>query len=316
MGKVLEALKQADTSRRVTASARLENEAARAEPSSPELVEPDTDVPFIEVGPHKSMDASPSVLATGPKPPPSKTAAENGHHEQDAIPVRVVIRDLAPSEPSDDLHPPIIPELIAYHKPDDPASARYRQLFSTITAARTDGPVQVLLLTPAEAGIEALTTTVLLNLAITAARQGQCQVVVVDAAPEHPFVAHSLGLPEQPGLSEVLAGGAALEGALQQTRQQQLLALTAGRKEEAGQVRLVAETLRSVLRRLRQRFDLVFVRAPRWDEGSEARLLGEVCDAVYPVLPEAEAETARLDELLQTIPRQGGRLIGCILTGN
>jgi hypothetical protein len=36
---------------------------------------------------------------------------------------------------------------------------------------------------------------------------------------------------------------------------------------------------------------------------------------VFLVLPEKDAETPRVDELLQMLPRQGIRLAGCILAG-
>jgi hypothetical protein len=34
---------------------------------------------------------------------------------------------------------------------------------------------------------------------------------------------------------------------------------------------------------------------------------------MYVVLPEREAETSRIDSLLQILSHQGGRLAGCIL---
>src|SRR5262249_28669214 len=130
-------------------------------------------------------------------------------------------------------------------------------------------------------------------------------VVVVDADFRQPRIARTLGLKEHPGLGEILAGECALEPSLQLHEQATLFALTAGTGERSGGVRCVVETVRSVLRQLRQRFDLVLVRGPIWDGGSDAGHLAEVCDGVYPVLPEAEATTPRVDEVLQTIPHRG-----------
>jgi Mrp family chromosome partitioning ATPase len=182
-----------------------------------------------------------------------------------------------------------------------------------LTRARAEAPVGLVLFLPAAPALEELTVAVLLNLGVTAARGGERPVVVADADRRRPRVARALGLAECPGLGEVLAGEVGLEQALRPAEPANLLALTAGGEERPGGVRLVSETVRSVLRQLRQRYDLVFVRGPAWDGSPDARHLAEVCDAVYPVLPEADAAGSRLDELLQALPRQGAVPTGCLL---
>ena len=72
--------------------------------------------------------------------------------------------------------------------------------------------------------------------------------------------------------------------------------------------------MRSVLRHLRDRFDLVLVDAAPWDGRPEVVTLGSFCDAVYLVLRQNDAETPLVQELRQLIPQQGSRLRGCILT--
>jgi len=158
-------------------------------------------------------------------------------------------------------------------------------------------------------------TTTLLNVAITAARQGRRRVVVVDANLRQPSVADRLGLPAAPGLREALAGTIALDEVIQPTEQPNLFALTAGVRDNAG-MRFVAETMRSLLRQLRQSFSLVFVDGPRWDGRQEGIVLASACDAVYLVVNEQQAETPQIDALLQHIPNQGARLAGCILVAD
>ncbi|HWG47522.1 MAG TPA: hypothetical protein VN688_32465, partial [Gemmataceae bacterium] len=102
---------------------------------------------------------------------------------------------------------------------------------------------------------------------------------------------------------------------IQPTDQKNLFALTAGVRNNAG-MRFVAETMRSLLRQLRQSFPLVFVDGPSWDGRKEVIVLANACDAVYLVVPEHEAETPRIDALLQHIPNQGARLAGCILVAD
>ncbi len=152
------------------------------------------------------MDASASVLAVRPAP------------------VAVALRP-APAANGPRL-PPFAPEIVAHHQPDDPVSGQYRELLAAVTPPAAGQGAPALLLAPALPGADAV--VVLLNLAVTAARQGNRRVVVVDADPRQPAVAERLGLPARPGLSDVLAGAVALEQALQPTGQANLTVLTAG----------------------------------------------------------------------------------------
>ena len=104
---------------------------------------------------------------------------------------------------------------------------------------------------------------------------------------------------------------ATLEQSLQTTELAHLVVLAAGGPTPTG-LHLVVETPASLLAGSpRKRCDLLFVRGPSWADGGDT--LATVCDAVYLVLPEREAGSPHVDELLQTFSRQEGRLGGCIL---
>ena len=283
-------------------------------------------MPFIEVGPHRSMEASPSVLATTPEERPE--AGPTAPFPLTPDPRNVAFRAFPGDEYRGWQGSRFAPEVVAYHAPGDPVSGRYRDLLAALLTALGDvsgGRAGLPALAPPGAGAllftsarpGAGTTTVLLNLAVTAVRQGRRRVVVVDANLRRPGVAARLGLPEVPGLREVLGGALPLDHALRETAQVNLLALTAGSPaggERTG-MRFVAETAHSLLRQLRQRFDLVLVDAPPWDGRPDVTVPGTACDAVCLVLAEQEAETPRVDDLLRAIPAQGARLVGCVLTG-
>jgi Mrp family chromosome partitioning ATPase len=315
MGRILEALTLPDT-----------QEASAAEPAAPDLhcvcqtdapaeeAETSEEVPYIEVGPRKSMEASASVLATSP--PPHYGGGSPAIHATPPPPN---------GEGSSAVHPnpplyggsPLAPELLAYHRPEHAVSQQYCRLLDPLLALAPNGRTQVLLFSAARPGCG--TTTVLLNVAITAARHAHRRVVVVDGNLRHPALGERLGLAEVGGFREVLNGGLTLEQALRETDQINLFALTAGKTPTgygpASGIRLVSETVRSLLRQLRHRFDLVLVDGPRWDGQQDVILLGSACDAVYLVVAEEEAESSQVDDLFQAIPEQGGRLAGCILAG-
>lgn len=312
MGRILDVLSRADK-KAVAAEPLPVTPSASADDAQPLLVEME-EVPFIEVGPRKSMEASPSVLATSPAP----------------LPLPLSTAPLAPSrsEPTTSLPAPrsvqfralpgrsarssFAPELLAYHAPDQPAAQQYRDVLDGVVnaASASDRPA-ALLFTSALPRSGA--TTTLLNLAITAARG--VRLLVVDANFRRPAVAERLGLPAAPGLREVMAGTAALDEVIHPTELANLFVLTAGLRD-TSRVRFVAETLRSLLRQLRQRYPLVLVDGPRWDGKPEVSALAAVCDGVFVVTPESEAETPQTDALLRLIPEQGARLAGCILVAD
>jgi Mrp family chromosome partitioning ATPase len=289
MGKLLEALNR-------TAAAP----AIEAAPAPPVVADDPPDMPlpleegvsFIEVGPHRSIEASPDVLAA---PAPVSAA-----------PFGVAFRQ-APAPP----RAPFAASLVAAHDPEHTVSGQYRRLLASVCAAATAGPPLALLFCGARVG--AGTTTAVLNLAITAAKLGRRRVLIVDAHPARPAVARLLGVAESPGVREVLGGALAPDDAVRETALRDLFVLPAGVAAEAGP-RLLAETLAGLVRRLRQRFDLVLLDGPAWDGRPEGAAVAAACDAVFLVAPEADADAPALDALCRSVTERGGRLGGCVLT--
>ncbi len=323
MGRMFEALRQADAPLDPAAAERLaplrESAAVAAGSTAPEDVAPEehSDAPFIEVGPRKSVEASPGILERVPlvPPPPMPHVADEepilaGTEEEkpEAAPQPMTISfrpsaataapPIAPSAP----RPRLAAELIAYHCPEHPASVKYAELLTSLAGTAPTGRASAYLFTSAQ--MKAGTTTVLLNLAITAARQGRQRVIVVDGNLRHPGIAARLGIAAEPGLRDVLDGTSTLEEAIQETAQINLFALTSGACRAQGSPRLVAGTMRSLLRDLRRTFDLILVDGPRWDSRPDVVAAGLACDAVYVVMPEREAESPQTDQLIQIITAQ------------
>jgi Mrp family chromosome partitioning ATPase len=282
------------------------------------------EMPFIEVGgPNKTIEASPSVLAAGPPPRESRINAGSpagtsisSPADSPASPSPSDVRAIryCPIPPA---RPPLQPaehrfsaELLALHKPEHPISEQYRIILSAMEAQTPAAQAHVLLFTGATGRAD--TASVLLNLAITRARQGKGKLVVVDANLQCPSVAERLGLPGAPGLGEVLAGSVALRKVIQGTGLQDLYLLPAGQLTDAGHLLVASEAMRAILRHLRERFPWVFLAAPCWDGRPDVVALGSACDAVYLVVPDSEADAAAVEHLKQLIPLQGSRLRGCV----
>ncbi len=298
MARLLEAMKHAETALRPPHAAPEPVRAAPpVPPSAANFDEGDASVPFIEVGPSRFVEASPDVLARRPSPPPPVPASPD------------VARSVSfrPLPAAAGVPAAIAPEVMAFHQPDHPVSGQYRELLGAVLAAVPGRVAPALLFTGSAAG--AGTTDVVVNLAVTAARHGR-RVIVVDVNAVRPAVAARLGLCDRPGLSEVLAGLAPLDDALQQTGQPGLVALTSGSPAVAPP--RGAEVYRSLLRLLRQRSDLILLDAPRWDARPEVTAPGGASDAAFLVLAPATDAVPSTDEFVRQFPAHGVCLAGCV----
>jgi Mrp family chromosome partitioning ATPase len=259
------------------------------------------EIPYIEVGGRQApIEASPAVLAATPV-----RLGKSPQLQRLRVPpaeVRGVSFRPLPAGPAR-----FAPELVAFHQPEHAVSRQYQALAATLAEQGSQGQAHRLLFTAAAAGVGA--TTVVLNLAITLARQGQ-RVVVVDAQHDRPAVAERLGLPPCPGLDDVLAGVLPLAKALQPTGQEGLLAVTAGRGPGTAGSRRTGDALRRLARQLRDQDGIVLLDGPAPD-GDDLRPLAAECDAAY--LISADGRDAAADALLRSLPRDGVPLRGHIL---
>jgi Mrp family chromosome partitioning ATPase len=316
MGKLLETLQQAG-------ECRFPGDAGGTPPLPGEVVAvsdgvSEDEVPFIEVGGRRApLEASPCVLASAPPDRESLRSParpDSGPRLQKLDPpvadvMSVHFRPLgsgpAPAQAR------FAPELVAFHQPGHAVSRQYQALADGLAEQLQAGPAGTLLFTAARRW--AGTTTVLLNLAITLARRGDARVLVVDAQRDQPAVAERLAVPSAPGLQEVLTGLAALPQAVQETGQDRLFALTAGHVRGRPGGAWCPDGLRTVLRQLREHFELVLIDGPCWGARPEPAALAALCDAVYLVAP--GGENAATAELVRALPRQGVPLRGQIVTG-
>src|SRR5262245_13859200 len=136
MGKILATLRK---------NGFLESAPTAPNPAPSCAAEPDEaiggeGVPFIEIGPRRSVEASPDVLAAVPVRP---SAPEKHTPSVLPRPHGVLFRNLPRSGPD------LAPELVAYHAPGQPAAMQYGELLSALldAAQKRNGANQALLFT-------------------------------------------------------------------------------------------------------------------------------------------------------------------------
>jgi Mrp family chromosome partitioning ATPase len=264
------------------------------------------EVPYVEVGgPNKKVELSPGLLKH-----PAQAALQPPHGPIESVAVAKAVNLIEPRPmtavfapwPAPIATPTVSPEIIAFHQPDHATSKEYAALLAMIRRGLKVDGANVLLLLGARAHVG--TTTVLLNLAVTAAMQ-DARVIVVDANATRASLAQRLGQSGITGLAEVLDGSLALEQAVLKTGIGSLYLLPAGASNKGA---LTNKAMSWLATWLRERYDLIFIDGPTIEE---AAAHVPQADGIYVVLPQGESLPKGV---AQAVSRMGGRLCGLIHT--
>ena len=286
------------------------------------------DIPFIEIGDPAGpifYPAAPSSTLTMPaaevKAPdivrafPRIVTAPTPAAEIPLAPVLSVrFHDVLPRSPGRAAEGPDH-GLVALYFPEHPVSGEYRTLRDEIAAQLPEATSRVLTFTAAAS--QAGTTTVMLNLGITLAHDGQ-RVLILDTNCNRPGVAAKLALAPSPGLAEVLGGHLPLPWALQPTPLPSLQALVvSGAADAEAAAKLggsIGRDFPKLLPQLRQWFDWLLIDAGVWGVEPERDATCSAADAVYLVTREADADRPEFTGLRTWVKQLGGTLRGYVAT--
>jgi tyrosine-protein kinase len=187
----------------------------------------------------------------------------------------------------------------------------YRLLRTSLLAARERSGVRVLLVTSAGAGEGKSTTAA--NVAATLAEVG-AQVVLVSADLRKPTLHRMFGVPEKPGLTEVIANGAKLARAMRKTPVKNLRLVTSGnvaRSTDAANL-LESPRMRAVLDELRGA-DWVVIDAPPVLGPTDALILADLADGVLFVVDAHATGERNAAAACRHLVRAGGRILGAVI---
>jgi Mrp family chromosome partitioning ATPase len=155
-------------------------------------------------------------------------------------------------------------------------------------------------------------TTVAVNLAIVAARNGARRVLLIDANSQNPGVAKCLGLKPHPGFADVLSGGALLGESILATSVTGFSVLTPGSStKKLGSDFSVAE-VSALLDELRTEFELIIFDLPQADELSECYAFAEMLDGLFLVVEAGRVDVAVARRVKQRLDHCQANLLGAI----
>jgi non-specific protein-tyrosine kinase len=151
-----------------------------------------------------------------------------------------------------------------------------------------------------------------INIAGAMALRTAARVLLVDADLRRSSVAAYLGLPQEPGILDVLSGDCALEDALIRVEQfPNLYVLPAGRPRQNPSELLDSPVWLEACKRFRQVFDHTILDTPPACTVADYHLIEAVADGLVVVLRPNHTKRAALKQTLATLP--SSKMLGVIL---
>ncbi len=233
--------------------------------------------------------------------PPPPLRRMDRRPTRDARPLPESLREAVSSG-----YDPLLVAAVATHSL---TAEQYRTLRTRLVLLEEGRARRVLLVTsPAKGDGKSITAA---NLALTMAQEFNRQVVLVDADLRHPTAHALLGIPQQPGLVDVLGGSATLEDALVLLPDAHLAVLPAGLPPAQPAELLGSASMRRTLEVLRSRFDRVIVDMPPVVPLADVGVLAPQCDGVLLIVRAGVTPKPLIERALGTFDAE--RLLGIVL---
>jgi capsular exopolysaccharide synthesis family protein len=199
--------------------------------------------------------------------------------------------------------------LLAATATDSVAAEQYRALRTRILHADNGAAVHIVMITsPGRGEGKSLTAA---NLGLTMAQEYQRRICVMDADLRQPQMHRLFGLPDGPGLSDVLTGDAALEDALVTLEDQQITILPAGRAPARPAELLGTIAMRRTLEALRSQFDRIIVDTPATTPLADVGILTPLVDSVLLVVRAGVTGKPAIHDAIAAIDQS--KLLGVVL---
>lgn len=212
----------------------------------------------------------------------------------------------APSTTEQELQ--LSPLFVASTAPGSSAAEHYRLLRARLERQENGRRKQLLVVTSACVGDGKTTTSA--NLALTMAQDFGQSVVLVEGDLRRPTLARQFGLPEGPGLVDVLVGAVPLQSALVEVPGQGLHVLPGGLPTQRSAGLVASAALRRVIDSLRSRFDRIVLDAPP-SSIADTHELARVADGVLFVIRAGVTPREAIEKALTEL--DGDKMLGIVL---
>jgi receptor protein-tyrosine kinase len=205
------------------------------------------------------------------------------------------------------------PAIIAFHDRYSAISEQYRSVQARLLTMNTARVPQVIAVTSAipEEG----KSVSAVNLSLVMAEGGEHRILLADGDFRRTCIARMLGIPDKPGLAEVLSGEVSLNEALQSTPLPNLKVLPAGKVRDSAYAELLGgPATATVLSDLRSAFDYTFLDTPPITTVSDVCLLAPRCDGAMIVIQMRRTPEPTVQQAVRALQANNVKVIGCILS--
>jgi len=200
-------------------------------------------------------------------------------------------------------------ERVFADSPTSTLAESYRQVRATIAKRMRAGGHRSLLVVPAMPGSGA--TSVASNLAMALAA-ADCRVVLIDANLRRPHLHEVFGLPQGPGLSDLLAG-ARFADIVRQTSRDNLRLVTAGEADERRLEALAAGSIGDLLALAGEQADMVIVDVAPATVAGDAQAMAQVVDATVLVARAFGETRGQIGRLSREFGEQPSEYLGVLV---
>jgi len=204
----------------------------------------------------------------------------------------------------------IAERLISHHLPKSPISEAYRILRTNLQFLNPDAPMKTILVT--SAGPSEGKTTTAANLAITMAQVGS-RTLIVDADLRRPMVSGVFGIPQEPGLTELLVKGGNLQTALVSTDIENLFILPAGTIPPNPSELLGSQKMKHLIQEMKKCCDLVILDCPPVITVTDAAVLAAEADCVVLVIHSGKTDREAARRAKSLLTNVKARIAGTVL---
>lgn len=199
---------------------------------------------------------------------------------------------------------------IGSSQPGAPFMEAYGLLLASVLLGSDGKPPCVVAVAAAQASAGVSTTAI--NLALMMARTGR-PTVIIDANLRKPELHKAFGLPQSPGLTEILMGKAEIKSAAASTQTPHLSLVPSGEISVPAQALFSQPALTELFGLLRARFDLVVLDTPPILEFSDTLHVAKCVDGVLLVVSSQDASRKEQQEARRLLDRVEARILGTVL---
>ncbi|HYW11509.1 MAG TPA: polysaccharide biosynthesis tyrosine autokinase, partial [Longimicrobium sp.] len=201
------------------------------------------------------------------------------------------------------------PSVVAAWHSHTPGAEAYRTLRTNLMFSQS---VRLRTMVVTSAGPADGKTTTSSNVAATFAQQGM-RVVLVDCDLRRPRIHEVFGMDKEPGLSQLILGYNGVEEVIRPSGVENLSIISSGTPPPNPSELLGSERMMTVLRDLREHFDLVVLDTPPVLLAPEASVLAAGADGVVLVVRAGVTQRAAAQDASQQLHTVGANLVGTVL---